>query len=124
MANVSGIHPGDTLEVVKPVTPQWVHFMGMDHLVRNGKPQEWVKNDIRVLRQVASVEGNAVTLSVPLTDSFDAQFYPGTQPPITRVEITGRIAETGIEICHRRAAAHAALPHRSRLRRYCPRQRD
>jgi hypothetical protein len=97
VANASGIHPGDTLAIVKPVTPQWIHFMGMDHLVRNGKPQEWVKNDIRVLRQVASVEGNAVRLSVPLTDSFDAQFYPGTQPKVTREEITGRITETGIE---------------------------
>ena len=97
VANASGIHPGDTLQIVKPVTPQWIHFMGMDHLVRDEKPVEWVKNDIRVLRQVASVEGNAVTLSVPLTDSFDAQFYPGTRPPVTHVEITGRIAETGIE---------------------------
>ena len=97
VANASGIHPGDTLQIVKPVTPQWIHFMGMDHLVRDDKPVEWVKNDIRVLRQVASVEGNAVTLSVPLTDSFDAQFYPGTRPPVTHVEITGRIAETGIE---------------------------
>jgi hypothetical protein len=97
VANAADIHPGDTLEIVKPVTPQWIHFMGMDHLVRDGKPQDWVKNDIRVLRQVASVEGNVVKLSVPLTDSFDAQFYPGIQPPVTRVEITGRTAETGIE---------------------------
>jgi hypothetical protein len=97
VANALGIRPGDTLEIVKPVTPQWIHFMGMDHLVRNGKPEEWVKNDIRVLRQVASIRGDAVTLSVPLTDSFDAQFYPGTQPAVVREEITGRIAETGIE---------------------------
>jgi hypothetical protein len=97
VANASGIHPGDTLEIVKPVTPQWIHFMGMDHLVRDGKPQKWVKNDIRVLRQVASVEGNAVKFSVPLTDSFDAQLYPGTQPAVVREETTGRIAETGIE---------------------------
>ena len=97
VANAADIHPGDTLEIVKPVTPQWIHFMGMDHLVRDGQPQEWVKNDIRVLRQVVSIEGNAVKLSVPLTDSFDAEFYPGIQPAVTRVEITGRIAETGIE---------------------------
>jgi hypothetical protein len=97
VANAAGIHPGDTLEIVKAVTPQWIHFMGMDHLVRDGKPQEWVKSDIRILRQVSSIEGNVVKLSVPLTDSFDAQFYPGTQPAVIREEITGRIAETGIE---------------------------
>jgi hypothetical protein len=97
VANASGIHPGDTLEIVKPVTPQWIHFMGMDHLVRDGKPEEWVKSDIRILRQVASVQGNAVKFSVPLTDSFDVQLYPGTQPAVIREEINGRIAETGIE---------------------------
>jgi hypothetical protein len=97
VANAADIHPGDTLEIVKPVTPQWIHFMGMDHLVRDGKPQAWVKSDIRILRQVASVQGNAVKFSVPLTDSFDAQFYPGTQPAVIREEITGRISETGVE---------------------------
>jgi hypothetical protein len=97
VANASDIHPGDTLEIVKPVTPQWIHFMGMDHLVRDGEPEAWVRDDIRVLRQIVSIKGNAVKLSVPLTDSFDAQFYPGIQPPVTRVEISGRIAETGIQ---------------------------
>jgi len=97
IANAAGIHAGDTIEIVKPVTPQWIHFMGMDHLVRDGKPQEWVRNDIRVLRQVASIQGDAVKLTVPLTDSFDAQFYPGTQPAVIREEITGRLSETGVE---------------------------
>jgi hypothetical protein len=55
--------------------------------------QERAKSDIRVLRQVASVEGNTLKLSIPLTDSFDAQFYPGIQPRVIRKEITGRIAE-------------------------------
>jgi hypothetical protein len=39
VANAADIHPGDTFEITKPVTPQWLHFMGMDHLVRNGKPR-------------------------------------------------------------------------------------
>jgi hypothetical protein len=97
VANATDIHPGDTLQIVKPVTPQWVHFMGMDQLVRDGKPEKWVQNDIRVLRKVASVQGNAVVLEVPLTDSFDSQFYSADQPRVTRVAITGQIAETGVE---------------------------
>jgi hypothetical protein len=97
VADASAIRPGDWLEIVKPVTPAWTHFMGMDHLVRNGKPETWVKNNIRVLRRVAAVEGNAVHLQVPLTDSFDTQFYSARQASVTRVEITGRIAEAGVE---------------------------
>jgi hypothetical protein len=97
VANASGIHPGDTLLIVKPVTPEWVHFMGMDHLSRDGKPEVWVKNDIAVRRRVASVDGNAVTLAVPLTDSFDSKFYPGFLPPVTPEKVTGQIAEVGVE---------------------------
>jgi hypothetical protein len=97
VAHASGIHAGDWLEIVKPVTPEWTHFMGMDHLVRNGKPETWVKNNIRVLRRVASVEGNTVRLQVPLTDSFDARFYSVRQATVTRVQVTGRIAEVGVE---------------------------
>lgn len=97
LADASGIHAGDTIQIVKPVTPQWIHFMGMDQLSRDGKPEEWIRNDIRVHRRVASVTGNAVRLQVPLTDSFDARFYPGVQPDVKRVAVTGQIAETGVE---------------------------
>jgi hypothetical protein len=97
VADASGIHRGDTLRIVKPVTPSWIHFMGMDQLFRDGAPEVWIRNDISVFRRVASVTGNAVTLEVPLTDSFDSKFYAGSLPPVTRVEITGRIAEVGVE---------------------------
>jgi hypothetical protein len=97
VADASAIQAGDWLEIVKPVTPAWVHFMDMDRLVRNGKPETWVKNNIRVLRRVASVSGNAMRLKVPLTDSFDARFYSARQASVTRVEVTGRIAGVGVE---------------------------
>ncbi len=97
VADASHIHPGDTLLITKPVTPAWIHFMQMDHLTRDGKPQVWINTDIKVRRRVASVAGNAIALEVPLTDSFDSRFYPGAQPPVVPIEVTGQIAETGIE---------------------------
>ena len=97
VADALGIHSGDTIQIVKPVTTQWTHFMGMDHLWRDGKPEVWVQNDIRVRRRVVSVNGTAITLQVPLTDSFEARFYPGVQPEVTRVEVTGQIANVGVE---------------------------
>jgi hypothetical protein len=96
-ADASHIHTGDTLLITKPVTPAWIHFMQMDHLTRDGKPQVWINTDIKVRRRVASVAGNAITLEVPLTDSFDSQFYSGAQPPVVPIEVTGQIAETGVE---------------------------
>ncbi len=97
LADATGIHPGDTIEIVKPVTPEWVHFMGMDHLVRNGEPETWLPNNILVLRKVESLRGNAIRLTVPLTDSFDSRFYGAMQPTLTDVQIGGLIKETGVE---------------------------
>lgn len=97
VADASEIHAGDTIQVVKPVTTQWTHFMGMDHMTRDGKPEVWVQNDIRVRRRVASVTRNIIRLEVPLTDSFDARLYPGQQAEVTRVEVTGQIANLGVE---------------------------
>lgn len=97
VADASAIHEGDLLLLVKPVTAQWTHFMGMDRLSRDGQPEVWVKNDITVRRRVASVEGNAVTLEVPLTDSFDARFFSRTQAAVSRVEVTGQVTGVGVE---------------------------
>lgn len=97
VADASAIRPGDTLLLVKPVTPAWLRFMGMDTLARNGKAEHWVGGDLTVRRRVASVSGNAVTLTVPLTDSIDSRFFPGVHPPVTRIDLTGQIAEVGVE---------------------------
>ena len=97
VVDASGIHAGDTIQIVKPVTKQWTHYMGMDNLWRDGKPEVWVQNDIRVRRRVASVTGPIIRLQVPLTDSFDARLYPGQEAEVTRVEVTGQVAELGVE---------------------------
>jgi len=97
VADASQLHAGDTIEIVKPVTAQWVHFMGMDHLRRNGKPEVWVHNDIRVRRRIAEVSGTSIRLEVPLTDSFDSALYPGLKADVTPVKVTGQISETGVE---------------------------
>ena len=97
LADAAGIQAGDTLLLVKPVTPQWTHFMGMDHLSRDGKQEVWVKNDITVRRRVASVAGNAVTLEVPLTDSFDSRFFANAQAAVSRIIVSGQITGVGVE---------------------------
>jgi len=97
VADASTIHPGDTLLLVKPVTPAWLKFMGMDTLQRPGVPEHWVGEDLTVRRRVAAVNGNAVTLAVPLTDNIDTKFLNGVQPPVTRIEVTGQLSETAVE---------------------------
>jgi len=92
----SGFHPGDHVLVLHPVTAEWVHFMGMDTLVRDGKEQSWIRPDsvIRTDRVLASVAGDSVTVDVPLSDALDAKF---TAASLVRYSFAGRIHEAGVE---------------------------
>ena len=104
VADASQLAPGDAVEVRRPVTEAWVRFMGMHDLVRNDKPQTWIKvgNHTAAERRVVAVSGNRITLDVPLSDSLDAQYLnpPGAEvvkiPPTRR----GRLAQCGVESLH------------------------
>ena len=94
--DASAFHPGDRVLVLRPVTAEWIHFMGMDTLVRDGKPQTWIRSGavIRTDRVVDSVEGDRITLDVPLSDALDSKFTAAT---LVRYSFPGRITEVGVE---------------------------
>ncbi len=73
--------------------------MGMDTLVRNGKPQTWIKPGTLINhdRAIKSIDGNRITLDVPLSDSFDATYLnpPGTS--VVKYTFPARIEQVGIE---------------------------
>ena len=85
-AGASAFHAGDTVLVKRPVTEAWVHFMGMDTLVRDGKAQTWIKagSFIQTDRTVAAVAGDRITLDAPLTDSFDAKLLTPAGPSVVK----------------------------------------
>lgn len=95
--SVLGLKVGDTLRISRPVTREWVKLMGMDTLTRDGKPQTWITGEITTERVIRNIEGKKITVDVPLTDSYDAQ-YLGT-PGATAVKITssGELSQVGIE---------------------------
>jgi hypothetical protein len=98
VSDASGFHPGDTLLIVKPITPAWVHFMGMDTLGnRGGKPEHWISGSLEVRRRIASISGNTITLEVPLMDSYDAKYLGANSVTVTKVEVSGQVSEVGIE---------------------------
>ena len=98
VADGSGIHPGDTVLIEKPVTAAWVHFMGMDDLHRNGRDEHWVSaSHLDVRRRVAAVKGNAITLDVPLMDDYDASFFDGGHAEVSKIEVSGQITQAGVE---------------------------
>jgi hypothetical protein len=87
LKEVRGLKVGDTILVRWLRTAKWIHFMGMDNLVRNGKLQNWIQTDSPVTfqRTVSAIQGNRITLDVPLTDSIDSQYLSAvvvkTAPP-------------------------------------------
>jgi hypothetical protein len=89
-------HPGDRVLVLRPVTAEWIRFMGMDTLVRDSQPQTWIRagSVIRTDRVIDSVEGDRITLDVPLSDALDCQF---TAASLVRYSFPGRITEVGVE---------------------------
>jgi hypothetical protein len=102
VADASGLAVGDTIDIRRPVTEAWIKFMQMDNLVRDSRPQTWIRagTDITTQRRIAAISGNTITLDVPLTDSFDAKYLnpPGTT--VVRVTPPALLTQVGVEHLH------------------------
>ena len=102
---------GDPVVIQRAATEAWIRFMNMDTLVRDGKPQTWLKagtiithdrtikssalTSARPLRQAQA--GTRITFDVPLSDSFDAAYLNPTGTTVAKYTFPGRIEQVGIE---------------------------
>ncbi|HSV13556.1 MAG TPA: discoidin domain-containing protein [Tepidisphaeraceae bacterium] len=100
--DASSFRVGDAVSIRKPVTPQWVHFMQMDDLVRDGKHQTWIKTGtvLSTERHVAAIAANRITLDVPLSDSIDERFTEPSGGRVARIKPVPRITQAGVENLH------------------------
>lgn len=98
VADASRLSVGDDIEIRKPVTEKWIKFMKMDDLVRDGKPQTWIKAGSLLIaeRTIAAIDGNTVTLTVPLVDSYDAKFT-GNNTTVVVANNVQRLKQCGVE---------------------------
>lgn len=97
IADAHGFSAGDTIFIKHPITPEYRHFMGMDHLARNGKAEHWVGDFITTERRIASIRGNTLLLDVPITDDYDPRFGGGTSTTVTAAPAPLRLHDSGIE---------------------------
>jgi hypothetical protein len=97
VSDTSGFKPGDRVQIDHPVAPEWVHLMGMDTLVRNGKKETWVQGDLKTERTIVAIEGKKLRFDVPLADSYDAKVLGPKGATVVKVEETGLIAQVGVE---------------------------
>ena len=98
VSDPAGFQAGDSVLIERPVTEAWVHFMGMDTLVRAGKQQTWIKagSMIRTDRVVKSVAGNTIMLDVPMSDSIDGKYLNQPGATVVKYAFPGRISEAGV----------------------------
>jgi hypothetical protein len=95
--DASSFRAGDAVLIVHPITAEWIHFMGMDTLVRDGKKQTWLQagSFIQTDRSIRAVQGNRITLDAPLSDSIDSRYAPGAS--VVKYAFAGRISQVGVE---------------------------
>jgi hypothetical protein len=98
--DASAFAAGDSIRITRNTTPQWLHFMGMDSMVRDGQPETWVGPRISTVRTVTARQGNVVMLDVPLTDSYDRTYLPPEGAEVAKVTITGTIEQDAVESLH------------------------
>jgi hypothetical protein len=97
LKNASGFSAGDTIRITRPITDEWIKFMGMDQLVRSGKKQTWVSGDITTERIISKIEKNKITVDVPLNDSYDSKYTTPSGVSVQKITTTGLLTQIGIE---------------------------
>lgn len=97
VANATGFSVGDTILIKHPITPEYLRFMGMDHLERSGRAEHWIGNSITTERRIAAIRSNTFVLDVPITDDYDPRFGGGSATTVTAVPAPARLHDSGIE---------------------------
>jgi len=109
--DAKGLVAGDTILIRWLRTEKWIHFMGMDTLVRREKQQTWIKSDspFTIERKILALDGNRITLDVPLTDAIDARFLDGHPAEVIKTSPPKRLARCGIESLQINSAPHKGM---------------
>ncbi|OHX12569.1 hypothetical protein BI347_02920 [Chromobacterium sphagni] len=100
VSSASGLQPGDAVMIRRRASAEWIHFMDMDSLVRDGSPQTWINagnNNETWLRTVAAVNGNQLTLDIPLSDSLDSGYLGPNGGSVQKYAASGIASQIGIE---------------------------
>ena len=97
VSGVSDLSVGDTIQITRPVTKTWVDFMGMGDMVRSNRDERWLTGKIDAERVIRSISGNRITVTVPLSDSYDSQYLNPPGSTVQKVEVSGLISQVGIE---------------------------
>lgn len=105
----TALKAGDEVEIVRPCTQAWIQQLGTAHFGGGITTLGWKPGDrdIHWYRKISKVEGNTVTLDVPLTTALDSTYGGAT---IAAYKWPGRISQVGVENLHCRSVFDADNP--------------
>ena len=97
--STSGFSVGDTIEVERPSTAEWIAALGTDNIPPrpDGNPiTQWQPGsfNVRYERKITRIEGDRVFIDAPLANAYEQEFGGGT---IRQLNTNGRIQNVGIE---------------------------
>jgi len=102
VASVSGLSVGSNISIMRPITQNWINFMGMNSSVAPisncSGTCNWISvgnTGYRQERTITAINGTQLTLDTPLTDSIDST-YTGTAT-VQSYTFGGRINNVGLE---------------------------
>lgn len=121
VSGLGGFAVGDSIEIRRPVTDAWVKFMQMNDLMRDGRPQTWIRSGTatKMERRIAAVSGKTITVDVPLSDSFDPKYLNPPGIVVAKVRLPTRLSQIGLEHLHIESPLQAishTQPHFSGIR--------
>lgn len=102
VADSKAFTPGDRVAIKKPVTDAWVHFMVMDNMKRDGKPQTWIakSRSLVMQRTITAIKGNQLTIDIPLADALDNRFFTTSSLTVSKLRPAPAVTDVGVEQLH------------------------
>ena len=101
-ASAEGFAAGDIIQIRRNTPVEWVKFMEMDNLVRNGNAQTWLgtgRQSVHI-RRIAAISGTSITLDVPLSDSYDSRYLGSGVVEVVRIAASEPViplSQVGVE---------------------------
>ena len=100
--SAAGLEVGDRVIITRPVTPQWVAFMGMDDSGCGSARKKpcWIEHGstrLRTDRTITAITGNQITLDAPMSDSIDSRYCGSGGATLQAYTFPGRISQVGVE---------------------------
>ncbi|PRP81968.1 hypothetical protein PROFUN_10462 [Planoprotostelium fungivorum] len=101
LQSTSGLKVGDTIYIYSTITAKLIHLLGMDKLVRDGKPQTWIKagSSVTTDRIITAITNNTITLDAGYPDSIRPELFDSDKdlPYVVPYTWTDRLENVGVE---------------------------